>query len=218
MNKNQKQEPLQEMIQVLKGDYNFPVKLWVWGKVVKEWAGIIVGSAIFFLVALFIVLSIKGERQNTKSEMNAKQAVVSTLPIKDIVAFLATTQRSINKRQEIFESLIKTMESYGNEKLDKKSLEIKISTLSSIFRTCNTLRGRFINEFTRAKNPFEDPEVARSFNKLIENPDDFFNENNKVLNFQRDNEEWGKLCDLCQNEVKKANNELVQLLNEEGRQ
>ena len=27
---------------------------------------------------------------------------------------------------------------------------------------------------------------------------------------------WGKLCDLCQNEVKKANNELVQLLNEEG--
>src|SRR3990167_5017251 len=201
MNKNQKQEPLQEMIQVLKGDYNFPVKLWVWGKVVKEWAGIIVGSAIFFLVALFIVLSIKGERQNTKSEMNAKQAVVSTLPIKDIVAFLATTQRSINKRQEIFESLIKTMESYGNEKLDKKSLEIKISTLSSIFRTCNTLRGRFINEFTRA-----------------ENPDEFFNENNKVLNFQRDNEEWGKLCDLCQNEVKKANNELVQLLNEEGRQ
>jgi len=123
MNKNQKQEPLQEMIQVLKGDYNFPVKLWVWGKVVKEWAGIIVGSAIFFLVALFIVLSIKGERQNTKSEMNAKQAVVSTLPIKDIVAFLATTQRSINKRQEIFESLIKTMESYGNEKLDKKYQE-----------------------------------------------------------------------------------------------
>lgn len=42
MNKNPKQESLQEMIQMLKGDYNFPVKLWVWGKVVKEWAGIII--------------------------------------------------------------------------------------------------------------------------------------------------------------------------------
>jgi len=62
MNNSLKQDSVKEMINMLKGDYNFPVKLWVWGKVVKEWAGIIIGSAIFFLVALFIVLSIKGER------------------------------------------------------------------------------------------------------------------------------------------------------------
>ncbi|MBP9692251.1 MAG: hypothetical protein KBD90_02855 [Alphaproteobacteria bacterium] len=30
MNKNQKQDSLQEMLNSLKGDYNFPAKLWVW--------------------------------------------------------------------------------------------------------------------------------------------------------------------------------------------
>ena len=63
---NQKQDSIKEMLDLLKGDYNFPVKLWVWGKVIKEWAGIVIGSAIFFLVALFIILSIKGAGSNVE--------------------------------------------------------------------------------------------------------------------------------------------------------
>ena len=31
MNQNQKQDSLKEMMEILKGDYNAPVKLWVWG-------------------------------------------------------------------------------------------------------------------------------------------------------------------------------------------
>jgi len=216
MSASLKEESFKEMLSMLKGDYNFPVKLWVWGKVVKEWAGIIIGSAIFFLVALFIVLSIRGERHSTKDEMNAQQSIVSTLPMKDIVTFLAITQRFIANRQEVFESLMKTIESSGKEKLDKNSLEVKISTLSSISHRCNIIRSRFINEFTGAKNPFQDPQISKSFNNLVENSHDFFNENNKILDSQQENEEWGKLCDLCQNEVKKRNNELGQLLKEEG--
>ena len=29
MNKAQKQDSLKEMLEILKGDYNFPVKLWI---------------------------------------------------------------------------------------------------------------------------------------------------------------------------------------------
>ena len=49
-------------------------------------------------------------------------------------------------------------------------------------------------------------------NALIEDTDDFFRENKQALDPQLESEEWGKLCALCQSEVKKANNELVQLL------
>lgn len=209
MNNNLKQESVKEMLNMLKGDYNFPVKLWVWGKVIKEWAGIIIGSSIFFLIALFIVLSIREERQNIKDNVNV-------LPMKDIVTFLAIYQRSIDKRQKVFESLMETIELYGNNKLNKESLERKISTFSSISSLCNGERGMIVKEFTRTQNPFEDPKVSTAFDKLIENPNDFFKKNNKVLDFQRENEQWGILCAFCQNEVKKANNELVQLLNEEG--
>jgi len=31
MNNSLKEESVKEMLQMLKGDYNFPVKLWVWG-------------------------------------------------------------------------------------------------------------------------------------------------------------------------------------------
>ncbi|MBP9692250.1 MAG: hypothetical protein KBD90_02850 [Alphaproteobacteria bacterium] len=65
-------------------------------------------------------------------------------------------------------------------------------------------RRRFITELTQARNPFENPEVSKAFDSLIENRDDFFKENNKVLDSQRENEQWGELCELCQNEVKKV--------------
>lgn len=70
------------MLDILKGDYNFPVKLWVWGKVIKEWAGIIVGSTIVLVIVLFPLFAIKG------AGINGSQQTVR-LPMKDIVKFMA---------------------------------------------------------------------------------------------------------------------------------
>lgn len=38
MNKSLKEDFIKEMLNMLKGDYRFPVKLWLWGKVVKKHA------------------------------------------------------------------------------------------------------------------------------------------------------------------------------------
>ncbi|MDP4155030.1 MAG: hypothetical protein Q8929_05270 [Bacillota bacterium] len=132
--------------------------------------------------------------------------------MKDIVKFMAICQRSVNKRQELLASLMKTIESYNDIKLDKENIEQKIKSLSIKASLCNSTRGSIINQFTGARNPFENPEISTALNALIEDTDDFFRENRKALNPQLESEEWGKLCALCQNEVKKANNELVQLL------
>lgn len=210
MNKNQKQDSLQEMLNSLKGEYNFPAKLWIWSKVIQEWSGLIIGGVIFLLIALFIVFSIRGGSSKVEYVNSSRQAVL--LPMQDIVTFMAACQCSINKRQEIFKRLMKTMNLYTNSKLDQKDLELKTSTLSSISSTCNMARGRLITELTQVKNPFENPEILRVFDNLIENRDDFFKENNKVLDSQLENEQWGELCELCQNEVKKANEELAQIL------
>ena len=210
MNKNQKQSSFEEMLNILKGDYNFPAKLWVWGQVIKEWGGIITGVVIFIFILLFIIFSIRGEGSKVAYVNGSRQTVL--LPMQDIVIFMAVCQRSINERQEIFNSLMETINLYVNSKLDQKDLEIKISTLSSIASKCNIARRIAIREFTRIKNPFEDPDVSKAFDKLIENRDDFFKENNKVLDSQLENEQWGKLCELCQNEIKSTNQELAQIL------
>lgn len=218
MNGTQKQDSFKEMLEMLKGDYNYPVKIWIWGKIIKEWAGIIIGVTIFLSIVLFIVLSmieagpqVKGET-HSQSESTPLPQTEATLPMKDIVAFMALCQSSINKRQEIFESLMETVHSYADRKLDQKNVERKLNDLSYIFSTCNTVRGMIIDDFARIRNPFNVPEVASAFDKLIQNRDDFFGKNNEVLNPQRENEQWAHLCALCQDEVKSANKELSQIL------
>lgn len=210
MNKSQKQDSLQEMLDIVKGDYNFPGKLWVWSKVIKEWMGLIIGAIIFFLIVLFIVFSIRGGGSRIEYVNSSQQTVL--LPMQDIVTYMAICQRSINERQEIFKSLMETLNLYANDKLDQKNIEEKESTISLIANTCNTARRIAIREFTGIRNPFEDPDVSKAFDQAIENRDDFFKKNNEVLSFQRENEQWGKLCELCQDEVRKANQELAQIL------
>ena len=121
----------------------------------------------------------------------------------------------MDKRQALLASLMETIESYKDRKLDKENIEQKIKSLSLDASLCNSTRGSIINQFTRVRNPFENPELSTALNALIEDTDDFFRENGRALNPQLESEEWGKLCALCQNEVKKANNELVQLLKAE---
>ncbi len=210
MNKSQKQDSLQEMLDIVKGDYNVPAKLWVWSKVIQEWAGLIIGAIIFLLIVLFIVFSIRGAGSRIEYVNSSKQTVL--LPMKDIVTFMAICQRSINKRQEVFKSLMKTINLYTNKKLDQGKLERKASAISTIANTCNTARQIAIMEFTRISNPFEDPDISKAFDQAIENSDDFFKKNNEVLNFQKETEQWGKLCELCHDEATKANQDLAQIL------
>ena len=210
MNKSQKQDSLQEMLDIVKGEYNFPAKLWVWSKVIQEWAGLIIGGIIFLLIVLFIVFSIREGGSRIEYVNSSQQTVL--LPMQDIVAYMAVCQRSINKRQEIFRSLMKTLSLYTNNRLDQKDLERKVRTVSTIANTCNTARRRAIREFTQITNPFEDPNVSKAFDQSIENSDDFFKKDNEVLSFQKENEQWGKLCELCQDEARKANQELAQIL------
>lgn len=210
MNKSQKQDSLQEMLDIVKGEYNFPGKLWVWGKVLKEWTGLITGAIIFLLIILFVVFSIRGGGSRLEYVNSSQQTVL--LPMKDIVTYMAVFQRSLNERQEIFKRLMGTLNLYADEGSDQEDLERKVRTVSLIANTCNTARRIAIREISGITNPFEDPDVSKAFDKAIENSDDFFKRNNEVLSFQKENEQWGKLCELCQNEVKKANQELAQIL------
>ncbi len=210
MNKSQKQDSLQEMLDIVKEDYNVPAKLWVWSKVIQEWAGLIIGAIIFLLITLFIVFSIRGGGSRIEYVNSSQQTVL--LPMQDIVTYMAVCQRSINERQEIFKGLMEILNLYANDKLDQEDLERKARTVSTIANTCNTARQIAIMQFTRISNPFEDPGVSEVFDQAIENNDDFFKKNNEVLNFQKENDQWGELCAFCQNEARKANQELAQIL------
>lgn len=107
---------------------------------------------------------------------------------------------------------METVHLYATRTLDKENVERKLSDLSHIFNRCNIVRGMVIDKFTRIGNPFDIPEIEAAFENLIKNRDDFAMENNKVLNPQWENQQWGHLCTLCQNEIKAANKELSQIL------
>lgn len=109
MNGTQKQDSLKEMLEMLKGDYSYPAKLWIYGKIVKEWAGIIIGITIFFCIFLFIVLVMIGagspakEKIHPQSETTPLPQPEVTLPMKDIVAFIALCQRSVRRDRALWD-------------------------------------------------------------------------------------------------------------------
>lgn len=109
MNSTQKQDSFKEMLEMLKGDYSYPVKIWVWGKIVKEWAGIIIGITIFLFIFLFIILSMDWSGSQGKDEMRSQskaspvQPSEAALPMKDIVAFMALCQRSVRRDRALWD-------------------------------------------------------------------------------------------------------------------
>lgn len=228
MNKNQKQDTLQEMIEILKGDYNFPAKLWVWGKVVKEWAGIIIGTFIFLLIALFltgaIIKGVKEGREESKLKNQSKsedttQNVFESSKVKaqrvlsqhmeEIATFMKASAESVNERQEIVEELAQEISSYAGRHLTQDEVEGKQTRFSSILSTCNHSRGRYMDKFARGINPFDDPHISDAFREVAV---DNFSLNSDVLNPDKENKRWEDLCDFCRKEANKAKDELVQLL------
>ena len=209
---NQKQDSIKEMLDLLKGDYNFPVKLWVWGKVIKEWAGIVIGSAIFFLVALFIILSIKGAGSNVElqpaevtqsieEKEKMKEEQVLTAHLKEIAKFIKTNSESVTKRQEIIEKLTEEISLYAGRALDQAQLESKLKSFSYLLSTCNT--------FANNINPFDDPNISHAFDELVVG---HFFIGRHVLDPQEENKRWESLCAFCRQEANKANDELAQIL------
>lgn len=220
LNKNPKQESLQEMIQMLKGDYNFPVKLWVWGKVVKEWAGIIIVFTIFFLIVLFVVLAINGrgskvETQSIKpmegiEEMEKAKAEQDLTPhLKEVAEFMKTSAESVNERQEIVERLAQMVALYAGTTLNQTQLENKLESFSSLLSTCNKSRGRYMDRFANNINPFNDPNISRAFDKLVVG---HFFISPHALDPQEENKRWEALCAFCRQEANKTKDELVQTL------
>ncbi len=217
MDKNKKQDTLQEMMQMLKGDYNFPVKLWVWGKVVKEWAGIIIGSFIFLIIVLFLVLAIKGAGskvesqpiQNIGEQGKTKEEHDLTAHLKEIAEFMKASAESVNKRQEIIETLTKEISSYAGRTLNQTQLENKLEIFSYLLSTCNQSRGMYMNTFANNINPFDDPHISRAFDELVVG---HFFIGRHVLNPEEENKRWETLCAFCRQEANKAKDELVQTL------
>ncbi|MBP9692337.1 MAG: hypothetical protein KBD90_03285 [Alphaproteobacteria bacterium] len=130
--------------------------------------------------------------------------------IKDIAKFLEASADSINRRQEIFESLMRATEAYMGFALSKENLEQQLKSLSIDLSNCNSSRRRYLKLFSESINPFEAPEIAEKFKKLVEH-DRLISRHS--IDPQEENQRRKDLCDLCQTEVNKVNNQLVRILN-----
>jgi len=212
MRKTKKRNSLQDIVEVFKADYNLPFKSFIWAKTIKELGGSIIWIGIFILVALIIMFSRMNLNTNSSNGFSKDhQNIISNL--RGIVNFMDITKKSVNERQELYSDIIRTVDMYAHGKLNQARIERKIRTLSSSLNICNTTRSIHMGRFSRVAGPLSNPEIAASYAKMAASQNTLPERKGPPITAQSEKEQWDLLCKLCTNEVQKAQNDLVQLLN-----
>jgi hypothetical protein len=199
------------MIDILQNGYKSPTKMWVWAVALREWAGLIIGGVVLLIVLLFLLFAFITPKSKVYYMTDSKQKVA--LPMDEIVKFMALIQKSMGKRQEVQQSLMETLSLYPSPSSNREEAERKVQTVSNHLAICNSVRSMMISDFSKTQNPFSNPGVKDIFTKLTRDKKDVFRENDQVIDPQIELNQWGALCELCESEVKKANAELVRILN-----
>ena len=211
MSKPQNQDALKEVINVFKEDYKSPIKAFAWAKVINEWGRIIFVGIIFFIVIMIIFVPLLVEYRKDHAVMkNATRNVANHLT--EIIKFVDIGKRSMEQRNTILAELMQTIDVSAGQHLDQKIIDGKLSNLASILKRCRDARRAFIGDFSESKNPHANPEVSESFEKLVDDGSSFAKDKPSASTFDEENKEWGSLCALCENEVKRTQNEQHQIL------
>lgn len=226
MNEKQHQDFLQKVVDIFQGNYAAPTKALVWAKTVKEWGGIIVSTILLAIASLWIVgifLAHKDTVELSKkvssvyedpvpslepgSPYNQERAVREVVPhVKDLLKFVTLVTNSINKRQEILENLLVLSDVFHND--SQEALEKKLSALSTLSRQCTTEKGKFVSNMAKGPNPFE-IEIADAVRELIGESYRSLGDG-IAIEPRQETTHWNQLCTLCQKEVSRANELLLQ--------
>jgi len=212
MSKLKSQDSLKDALDLFKGDYQSPTKALIWAKVLSEWGRIIFGGILFLIVTLGIFVTVFVEFRKDQAIMNNATLNISS-HLKEVINFVDIGKRSMEKREEILKELMETVNVSTSQALDQKTIERKLSALSPLLKSCRDVRRSFIREFSESKNPQLNPEVSESLDRLINDGSTSTFDKQTVISLQEENQEWGKLCALCENEVKRSQDELRQILN-----
>lgn len=207
MSQNQKDDVFKEIIGTLKENYKTPGKVLLWGMAVRQWTAILIVGGVFLYVFVFSNFFFRrGFTIGEEKPIFANNEVV----IKDITEFLEVSAKSLKDRREVLQNVMETVIYYAGRPLDQQDLEAKVKGLTSDLTRCNSSRAHYITMFSYVTNPFENPEVSKRFEKLIGSRSLF---EKHAIDPQEDNQQWKVLCDYCQTELNKANEELVKSLN-----
>jgi hypothetical protein len=212
MDKPKSQNSLKEIATLFEENYNSPTKAFIWAKVLSEWGRIIFCGLLFLIVTVGIFLTVFVEFRKNQATINNATLNVSS-HLKEVIHFVDIGKRSMEKREEILKNLMETVNISGSQPLDQKTIEQKLSVLLPLLKNCKDSRRAFISEFSESKNPQMHPEVSESLERLINDDSTSAFDKRTVVSLQEENQEWGNLCTLCENEVKRSQDELRQILN-----
>src|ERR1700722_8877719 len=100
------------------------------------------------------------------------------------------------------------------KKKKKKKKKQKLRVLSSLLESCKEASRTFVSALAEVKNPFLNSETTEALEKLID-VDRYFpgDYNPMIMTLQEENAEWGNLCFLCENEIKRTQAELRNISN-----
>ena len=117
---------MKDIITILKSDYRTPGKFLAWGMIAGQWFTILFVLFMFLHLFGYLPSIFTSDFHSKFQNEDAKQfdsTVTSSAMIKDIAKFLEASADSINRRQEIFESLMRATEAYMGFALTKENLE-----------------------------------------------------------------------------------------------
>lgn len=217
MNKTRNQDVMKEVLNIMKEDYKTPGKVLLWAMAIGQWIVIIFFAGIILFVVLSFVAGLMKERRTNeiKSEYAAQEKRIEErfARLDHIIKFLEVSADSINDRQTMLDNLAKLTSSSLNDKSDSATLEQRGKALSIELINCNKLKEKYEKALSKIVKYFDLP-GSKEFKELIgtlavdKTPLELH-----IENMSKESERWAKVCTLCQEEVKKANNKLVQGLN-----
>jgi len=220
MTQNQTQNMMNQVMNLMNGDYKTPGKLLIWAMAIGQWMLIIFFGGIFLILFLYFILSLvidyKKDVELIQNSIAIKEQAIEKefAKLSNIAEFLELREKSTNDRQNILESLIKIVRLPINQQVDQVSLEQRIKALSVELTKCNLSKERYKDKLSKAIKYFEIPAISKEFKKVMEKllVDEPPLERHTAY-ASKEGEQWEALCLLCQDELNKAHDELAQRLN-----
>lgn len=215
MTQGQTEDLMKKTINIMNGEYKTPGKLLLWGMAMGQWLVVIFfGGVLLSLLLYFIFSLITEQRMNTAASQNAlKEQLIEKefFNINKITEFLEVSISSTNDRQNILETLIKIIHSPVTHQLDQAALEHRIKVLSQEVTSCNKSKEKYKNMFSKTIKYFEISDSSKEFKELMgklivdKTPLE-----RHLTEASKEGERWSALCQLCQDELKKAQDGLTQ--------
>lgn len=200
----QNQSMMKDLLPILNGAYKTPGKLLLWAMAIAQWIVVIFFGTLLFGFLGYLIFSLGAEYKkntnvtHTSTVLKEKYIDSELIKIDNMMELLELQEHSLNERQNILESFIKTRHGAIHQEDYHPLLEQHVESLSAVLTECQKTKEKYKSKFSKLIKYFENSKTL---------------EERYTDDVSKEDKRWEALCSLCQGELTTAQSELNRYLN-----